>query len=311
MPVAAELLPAPPAWRLLERAADGPPVIQSALLRVRPYELRAADLSRYARLVGRVAGSGDVETAAAATGLLASWSPWYPEAVPLLLARTVDLDNRSSWRAAADGLVELTASAGGSEPLLEALAQLVAAEAEAPALHLDAESERDRPARQRIDHLVGRLSTAVTMRQVEASRTAAVRASELLCATTDFVPQGTHLAVTALGLDEKPAVVLASLDRLAALHTDRPALAARTAETLRSRLNTARRPGDPLVLLIAVQRLIANADHAGGILAVALTHALGSRTRWPQDWRAQLRALRRHPHPDVRDAALALRTAAE
>jgi hypothetical protein len=102
------------------------------------------------------------------------------------------------------------------------------------------------------------------MRQAEASRAAALRASELLSATTDFRPQGAHLAVTALDLDARPAVLLESLDRLTALHPDRPALAARTAETLRGRLDTARRPGDPLVLLIAVRRLIANADYAGG-----------------------------------------------
>jgi hypothetical protein len=262
-------------------------------------------------LVGKVSRSSDVETADTATGLLARWSPWYPEAAPLLLANTVNLDNRSSWRAAADGLVALTASTEGAGPLLEALAQLVAADADAPALHLDAEGERDRPARQRIGHLVARLSTAVAMRQADASPAAARRASELLCASADFLPQGTHLAATAIDLDAEPAQLLGSLDYLATLPTDRPALAARTAETLRGRLNTARRPGDPLVLLSAVDRLTANARYAEGLLAVAITQALGSRTGWPQEWRTHLRALRRHAHPDVRDAALALTTAVE
>lgn len=311
VPVAAELLRSPAAWRLLERAADGPPVTQAAVLRIQPYELQAGDRSRYARLVGQVSGSSDVETADTATGLLARWSPWYPEAAPLLLANTVDLDNRSSWRAAADGLVALTASAEGAGPLLEALTQLVGAEAEAPALRLDAEGDRDRPARQRIGHLVARLSTAVAMRQAEASQAAALRASELLSAAGDFLPQGTHLLATALDLDAEPAQLLGSLEHLASLHTHRPALAARTAETLRARLNSARRPGDPLVLLGAADRLTTNAGHAGGLLAVALTQALGSRTGWTPDWRTCLRALRRHPDPDVREAALALTTAVE
>jgi hypothetical protein len=264
-----------------------------------------------AQLVGQVAGSSDAENADTATGLLARWSPWYPEAAPLLLANTVDLDNRSSWRAAVDGLVALTASADGARPLLEALAQLVAAEADAAAHHLDAEGERDRPARQRIGHLVARLSTAVAMGEADASRAAALRAAELLCATADFLPQGTHLAATALDLDAEPARLLDALDHLVGLHTSRPALAARTAETLRNRLDTARRPGDPVVLLSAVDRLTANAGHAGGLLAVALTQALGCRTGWTQDWRTRLRALRRHAHPDVRDAALGLTTAVE
>jgi hypothetical protein len=311
VPVAVELLRSQAAWRLVERAAGGPPVTQAALLRTQPYELQAGDRSRYARLVGQVSGSSDAETADIATGLLARWSPWYPEAAPLLLENTVDLDNRSSWRAAADGLVALTASADGASPLLEALAQLVAADAEAPALHLDAEGDRDRPARQRIGHLVARLSTAVTMRRAEASQAAALRASELLCANADFLQQGTHLIANALDLDAEPAQLLAALEHLEGLHAERPALAARTAEILRNRLNTARRPGDPLVLLCAAKRLTANGGYAGGLFAVALTQALGSRTGWTQDWRTHLRALRHHAHPDVREAALALATATE
>lgn len=311
VPVATELLRSPAAWALLERAADGPPVTQAAVLRIQPYELQAGDRSRYARLVGQVSGSSDAETADTAMGLLARWSPWYPEAAPLLLANTVDLDNRSSWRTAADGLVALTASTHGADPLLEALAHLVAAEAEAPALHLDAEADRDRPARQRISHLVTRLSTAVTMQQAEASRAAALRASELLRSATDFLSQGAHLAATALDLDADAPQLLDSLDELAGRYADRPALAARIAETLRNRLNTARRPGDPLVLLRAAERLTTNTGYAAGLLAVALTHALGTRTGWTPHWRAHLRTLRRHPHPDVREAALALTTATE
>jgi hypothetical protein len=311
VPVATELLRSPAAWRLLERAAAGPPVTRAAVLRIRPYQLQAGDRPRYARLVGQVSGSGDTETADTATGLLARWSPWYPEAAPLLLANTVDLDNRSSWRAAADGLVALSDSADGAGPLLEALARLAAAEVEAPALHLDAEGDRDRPARQRIGHLVARLSTAATLRQAGGSRAAALRASELLGATADFLPQAGHLAATALDLDAEPAQVLDALERLVELHTDRPAQAARTAETLRNRLTSAARPGDPLVLLLAVERLTADAGYAGGLLAVALTRALGARTGWTEDWSARLRTLRCHPHPDVRDAALALTTAVE
>lgn len=311
VPVAAGLLRSAAAWSLLERAADGPPVTRTAVLRTQPYELQAEDRPRYARLVGRVSSSGDVETADAAVALLARWSPWYPEAARLLLAAAVDLDNRSSWRAAADGLVTLTASADGAGPLLEALAQLITAEAEAPARHLDAEGERDRPARQRIGRLVARLSATMARGEAAAPRAAALRASELLCATADFLPQGAQLFANALDLDAEPTQLLAALNRLEALHTDRPLLAARTADTLRNRLGSARRPGDPLVLLLAAERLMANSSCAGSLFAVALIQALGSRTGWVQEWRTSLRALRRHRHPDVREAALAVITAVE
>ncbi|AXL93568.1 hypothetical protein C4J65_30575 [Streptomyces sp. CB09001] len=46
-------------------------------------------------------------------------------------------------------------------------------------------------------------------------------------------------------------------------------------------------------------------------MAVAVTGALGEREDWPAPWRELLRALRRHPVPDVRDAALEETTAHE
>jgi len=163
VPLAAELSRSPAAWGLLERAADGPPVVQAAVLRVQPYELRPGDRPRYARLVGRVSGSADAEVADTAAGLLARWSPWYPEAARTLAAATVDLDNRSSWRATAAGVVALTDGADGAGPLLEVLARLVTADAAAPAQHLDAAGERDRPAQQRIRYLVFRSLSTTTL----------------------------------------------------------------------------------------------------------------------------------------------------
>ncbi|WP_051951133.1 hypothetical protein [Actinacidiphila yeochonensis] len=332
--VAAALLRAPAAWRLLERAADGPPVTQAAVLGVRPYELGDGDRPRYARLVGQVAGSRHTETADRATGLLAGWSPWYPEAAELLLANTVDLENRSSWQASANGLVALAASPGGAGPLLEALARLAAveagtealadaaaeaegralrpdAEAEGRALRPDAEADRDRPARQRIVRLVTRLSRAVAMPQADAPRAAALRASELLRTCDGFLPQSAQLLVAALDLDADTVPLTHALERLAGLHDDRPVLAARTAQTLQGRFSGRSRPGDPLALLAVVDRLATGGGHAGGLFAVSITQALGSRTTWSQGWRTRLRDLRRHPHPDVRDAALAVATATE
>ncbi|MET9875275.1 hypothetical protein ABZZ36_11705 [Actinacidiphila glaucinigra] len=316
---AADLLPSPAAWELLEGAADGPPVIQAAVLRINPHLLREDERSRYGRLIGRVAGSAHQETADAATALLAAWSPWYPEAGNLLLTAAVDLDNRTSWRAASDGLVALGASAGGAEPLLQALARLVAAEDEFADEDAgvgtgglpDAEGERDRPARQRIAHVVARLSVVVTTGVTEAHRTMTRRAAELLGERDAFVPQAARLSLHALDLDAPATVLLGGLEHLAELHSGRPALAVGTAAALRDRLGVRRPTGDPLVLLLAAERLAAEGGHAAGLLAVAVTGALGRRTGWTEEWRGLLRSLRRHALPDVRDAALAVTTAAE
>ncbi|MET7887181.1 hypothetical protein ABZU45_41675 [Streptomyces avermitilis] len=65
------------------------------------------------------------------------------------------------------------------------------------------------------------------------------------------------------------------------------------------------------MLLVAARRLTAHGGHGQGLLAAALTEAIGTRTGWAAPWRQQLRALRRHPVADVRDAALNQMTAYE
>ncbi|MFD7448664.1 hypothetical protein [Kitasatospora sp. NPDC059827] len=306
---AVKLLPAPAAWRMLDGAAAGPPVARYAVLRTRPLDLPAADRPRYAALVSRVASGDDPETAQAALDLLVSWAPWYPEAEDLLLAGTVDLANRSSWRSSASGLVVL-ATGGTGRRLAEALTALLASEHTA-ADELDATPDRDRPARQRIDFLATRLGVGVGDRPTAAAVAAAREAAELLSTAPDFAPLALHLRAAALDLDAPYDRLLTELDALATLHADRPLPAARTAEALRNRLNATRRPGDPAVLHRVVEQLTAHATCVHGLFAVALTHALGPRTNWHPHWRATLRTLRRHPHPDVREAALTVRTAPE
>ncbi|MFF3482974.1 hypothetical protein ACFYXC_06785 [Streptomyces sp. NPDC002701] len=168
----------------------------------------------------------------------------------------------------------------------------------------DAEPRRDRPARQRVDHLVGCLARQA---RIDAApvRAAALGAADLLARYDAFVPQAAALTVVHCDLDTEAGQVDAALTRLAALTQGRPALAARTARELGERLRRGTHEGDAGVLLGAAHRLTAHGGHGEGLLAVALTAALGARTDWGPPWRAQLRALRRHPVADVRDAALA------
>ncbi|MGI5193414.1 hypothetical protein ACQEVY_07190 [Streptomyces sp. CA-288835] len=170
----------------------------------------------------------------------------------------------------------------------------------------DAEEQRDRPARRRIENLVLRLSLygRTAPRPI---RPAALAASELLAGYDDFVPQSAEIAAFHLDLDADPA----RLEGLAALTEGRPALAARMAQEVGDRLRREVHEGDPEALLHVARRLTAHGGHAQGLLAVALTGALGSRTGWPAPWREHLRLLRRHALPDVRDAALAVVTAHE
>ncbi|GAA3772328.1 hypothetical protein GCM10023083_06760 [Streptomyces phyllanthi] len=307
-------------WGLLADAAGAEPVLRAAVLRVLPLDLTEPHRERYARLVRDVCDTDDPETATLAFGALARWAPWSPDAPAVLADATADLSERVSWRAAASSLV--TAAAGsprGAEGLRRALRTLAEAEARtagaavdgaaappAPDTPADAGARHHRPARRRAQDLVARL--ALHARSAPGPiRPAALAASELLAEYDDFVPQAAELAAFHLDLDAAPE----RLDRLAALTESRPALADRTAREVGERLRRQVHEGDPETLLHTARRLIAHGAHAQGLLAVALTGALGARTDWPAPWREQLRALRRHPVPDVRDAALAEVTAYE
>ncbi|MFH9731616.1 hypothetical protein [Streptomyces sp. NPDC017260] len=57
--------------------------------------------------------------------------------------------------------------------------------------------------------------------------------------------------------------------------------------------------------------LAGHGGHAEMLPAVAVTGALGGREEWPAPWRELPRTPRRHPVPDVRDAALEETTAHE
>ncbi|MGW3813412.1 hypothetical protein [Streptomyces sp. NPDC005046] len=325
------LLDEEPVWGVLRDAAAAEPVLRAAVLRVTALDLPAPHRERYARLVREVTTTDDPETATLAFAALARWAPWSPEAPTVLAAATTDLTDRTSWRAAAQGLVAVAVgSPGGVDGFEQALRALAQADTEAGAAagaagsgsgaaggakalavteagasaRADAEERRDRPARQRLAHLVACLARRAAT-DPEAVRPAALAAVELLAGYDAFVPHAAALAVTHLDLEADPR----RLERLAALTTGRPALAVRTAGELEARLRA--QTGDPDALLAAVRRLAAHGGHAEGLLAVAVTAAIGTRTGWAAPWRDRLRALRRHPVPDVRDAALNRPTAQE
>ncbi|WP_369231578.1 hypothetical protein AB5J56_08400 [Streptomyces sp. R21] len=304
------LLAEEPVWDLLLDAAGAEPVLRSAVLRVTPLDLPEPHRDRYARLVRDVSRTDDPETATPAFTALARWAPWSPEAATVLAEATTDLANRTTWRAAAVGLV--TAAAGsprGVSELERALRRLAEAETD-PASeaggHADADERRDRPARQRVEQLVARLEH-MARAAAGTVRPAALAAAELLAGYDAFVPQAAAIMVFHLDLDEEPV----RLERLSALTDGRPALAARTAREIGERLRRQAHEGDPEVLLGAVRRLTAHGGHGEGLLAAAVTAAIGVRTGWVAPWREQLRALRRHPVADVRDAALDQVTAYE
>ncbi|MFD7060728.1 hypothetical protein [Streptomyces sp. NPDC059906] len=303
---AAGLLAREEVWDLLRDAAGGAPVLRAALLRTVPRDLPEAHRGRYAGLVRDVAATDDdPATALLAFHALGRWIPWSDDGARVLAGAVTDLSNRATWHAAANALIGAASSAPqGRSGLLETLRALAGAEAGEDD---DAGERRDRPAWQRVEYLVAGLRASV-FRPDAAVRPVARAAAELLQGYDAHVARAAELAAGHLDLTAVPP----RLDRVAALvGTDRPALAARIADAIGERLRGREQPGDATVLLAEARALAEDGGHAQGLVAVAVTGALGEREDWPAPWRELLRTLRRHPVPDVRDAALEETTAHE
>ncbi|MBB5122072.1 hypothetical protein AF335_08530 [Streptomyces eurocidicus] len=309
--VTTDLLDHPEAWAVLEAAVTGRRELRLAVLGTVPFHLHERHRPRYAGLIHAMCRTDDPEVAEAAYAALEGWSRWVPEAAGTLAAVVTDLDDRTGWRTAATALCRVVTT-GPSDtpdvtPLLRALGTLIAADADGGTP--DAEPGRDRPARRRVRHIVAHLlQGGHGNRRLTLPVTRSV--IDLLGTSPDFVADAVQLAARNLDLDAAPEPLEAELTRLAGLHEGRPTLATRTAGALDQRLR-ASRDGDDRAFGHAARVLSQDGGHATGLFAATLTAAGGRRTDWADHWRERLRALRRHPHPDVRDAALALATAVE
>lgn len=233
------------------------------------------------------------------------------DAPPLVLAAALvdavtDLDRRGRWRSAADALVDAALiTPKAVEALKRALSLLATGESAD-----DAGAERDRPARRRLGHLARTLSLRAGPDNGPASAVLAA-AGRTPAAHRDLVPDAVALLARALDLTAHPDTLYTRLAALAALHTGRPALAARTARTVGRRVQRGAEAADPDTLLLVVARLAGTGNPAEGLLAAELTVACGLRTGWTGSWRTQLRMLRQHSSDDVRDVAYAGVTAEE
>lgn len=286
------------AWGILaDAAASSEAVLRRAALRLSPLDLPQGRRVRYAALVAAVAETDDDELAAQALTELAAWSPWSPEALPLLSRALTDVERPAPqlWRAAAAALVGAAARTdAGTQALRGALRALMD-----HGVDPDAGEERDRPAHRRIEHVAGLL--AVRIPPASARRAGALAAGRLLATHDAFVAPAAEILVGAVDLTAP------GLRELAELHVGRPALAARTAGRLRARLRQEEVADADRAAL--VQRLAAPGSLTEGLFAWAVTVSSGERAAWPAPWRSRLAALRAHPCPDVRDAAAQAATA--
>ncbi|MFI1249393.1 hypothetical protein ACH4TY_22265 [Streptomyces anulatus] len=295
-------------WEMTKGAVRGERALRVALLRVRPMELELRFRGRYAALIHHVCQGDDDQLAALAHRALVPFLPWAPGAAAVLVDAVTDLDRRGRWRSAADALVDAALTTPEAVGALNRALSLLATGETAD----DAGAERDRPARRRLGHLARTLSLRAGPNNRPASVVLAA-AGRTLAVHRDLVPDAVALLSRSLDLAGDPDTLHTELVALAALHTGRPALAARTAATVGRRVAGYRgaEAGDPDTLLLVVARLAGTGDPAEGLLAAELTVACGLRTGWTGPWRTQLRMLRQHASDDVRDVAYAEATAEE
>ncbi|MFI1467224.1 hypothetical protein [Streptomyces wuyuanensis] len=304
------LLAEPGAWRLLEDAAhDSGSAVLDALAGISPWELAETHRSGYAGLVG-AAYDADRESldGFAAYGMLQALGVWsrYDTGLARRLSRTVgDLGSRRHWRQAVWVLLELALSdvphpVGGMAPgsvFHDAVAGLLTAMRD-PRSRCEAHADRDLPALQRLRALV---SLGSEPREQPGSRRelAALLAGEPLLAAERAELLG--------GLVDRSADPEAFLRQLLDLADALEGAAVTVAAQTASRLWTtwAHRPllQSAGTLLAAAGRLAGDGRTGTGLLAVSLVAATGNRLGWPEEWRALLRALRRHGQPDVRHEA--------
>ncbi|MFE1896907.1 hypothetical protein [Streptomyces yangpuensis] len=301
--LAPALLPDEDMWALLESAAaDGPDVARRALLDRGPTSLAPAHRSRYGELVARLPLVAEEYTANQALGVLHYWAPSAPAAGRVLADAYADLGSPlTDWRARY-GLTllaqsELPHPLGGVAPgsllhtAVERLLALIAAgepEGGGPG--------GDLPARRRLDSLI---ASGIRDHSICAALARRLATEPELTATR------TALLVRAIDLAGPQPDILLSLRELAAAIGDRPVLAGRVAENLKD----AHRYGEPLAApaaaLTAIGALGGDGGLVEGLLAVGLATALGIRHDWQDSFRSLVVALRRHPEPEVREAAYA------
>jgi hypothetical protein len=283
----------PRVWTVLDdAAAQGDRYLAESLADARPDTMPTAHRPRYAAVVRGLTRHPEAPVVRRAYAALPGWLRWDPGCADDLADGITDLTPATPWVQAVAALTQ--PAVWGSVPSL--LPDVTARLMRAAAADDDAEPTRDLPARQRLRRLV---DGVVAHRDACRRHPQPVRHTvDLLRADPSFVPEAARLAAV---LPWPGAGLTDDLTALADLLAELPATAANIAANIPF---DAFIGPDPQTLDRAAATLVRRPDPAAGLLAVALVAAVGAQAGWPPPWREHLRALRRHPHAEVRHAAV-------
>lgn len=292
----------PEAMRILSEAANGPRDVARQVVGTSPLYVEERFREAYAALILEVARSADPEAREVALPALPAWAPWAPEAPAVLVSLVTDLDV-ARWRPALDALVACTVNGSGTADLASTATALVTSEP-------DAEDERDLPASQRLAALVKAVLTHAGSNRDAAEpairalddRLPEPLASELLAATIRW-REATDQVDSLAARDMGGAL---AISRVAGFLAYGP-----NGEAPEWMYHTPVGTPEPEDVLPHAARLASRGDLTGGLFACALVDNYGETAGWPDEWRAILRELRAHSHPDVVFAARSVFTAQE
>ncbi|MBL7259451.1 hypothetical protein [Paractinoplanes lichenicola] len=275
-------------WTILEAGIAGSREERQAVLAGKPGGMAERYRARFAALVDAACRSDDQLIRAVAFALVPDWAPWLGDVTGLVVDRLTDLDaylNRYETAALVG-----TLHAGGLETVWQRLT-------DADATDDPGSAERDRPWRERLDDLADAVDTWAARADPAVDRGPALTAARSLADRDGFLTPALKMMVALGGSDV--------LDEVADRCADRPIVAYHAAQTLTSYLTRVESMFDAGAQLVRATDFEQRGGLAHGLFAVALTRR-GYRLGWPVEWRDRLRSLRRHPDPDVRDAATAV-----
>jgi hypothetical protein len=292
----------PDSWAILSEAAAGPPLDARAVLAfASPFTVAEEHRPRYGRLIASTLSSNDQRVADTAWLTLPRWAQWIPDAKAPIGQRLTDLDDRRLWRRIVPAVVAVLNAGLAEASWLEVLDQLARLDADG----VGDDRERDRPARQRLSVVAEKVAAWSRDADTDIDRTVVLEAGRRLSQWPDFIPQAATLLLSTIrveGRDEQQ--LAAALLDICQQIEDRPVTAAYLADVLARQFYGDRR-ANLQTALAAADLLGRKTGLAPGMFAVALLKS-GARLGWPTQWRDQVRHLRRHQHPDVRSAALAI-----
>lgn len=290
----------PESWTILTEAAVGGPADALAVLPTGgPLGVAPRYRRQYGELIALACRHPDRDTAREAWRTAELWAAWLPDAAALITGTITDLSEQALWELAVRPLLGLLAAGQPGTVLGVVVARLADLDRETSGLD---DPGQDRPARRRLDSIVEMADMwAITK---ETSRSSLAAAGRVLAGREDFLRQAATLLISAAHRAPGCGQLLADeLGEVCDLLAGAPAVAAQVTEVLVRQVANGR--GDPDTLYAVLAALAVDPRPCAGLFAVAIA-TQGARVGWPDEWRAQVRALRSHPLPDVRAAALDL-----